>query len=136
MTRRSWFLLTGALAGCGSKPERSIDPLPETVAGVWRRKEWHDMPLSEAPDPVPQSSLRRFESALYHGPGVIQARAYQLTSKAVGLELAQRWRPSADTVFFWAGDWFIVLKWQDADRTALQAFTREVEARLNTAPAR
>ena len=53
-----------------------------------------------------------------------------LDSPAVALDLVQRWRPSADTVFFYRGRYFVVLKWQDADRTALQAFAAELEKRL------
>ena len=89
------------------------------------------MSVSEAPDPVPRTSVERVEIATYEGPGKLEARAYELTSKEVGLDLAQRWRPSADTVFFWTGDYFVVVKWQEADRTALQEFTRAIEQRLN-----
>jgi hypothetical protein len=48
----------------------------------------------------------------------------------VALELVQRWRPSADTLFFYRGRYFVVLKWQDADRKALNAFAAELENRL------
>lgn len=130
MTRRSWLLLTFVLVSCGGKHGPAIEPFPDTVAGVWHLKERRDVPVSEAPDPVPRNSVRRLEAAVYQGPGKLEARAYELTSQAVGVELAQRWRPSADTVFFWAGDYFIVIKWQEADRKALQAFTRELENRL------
>jgi hypothetical protein len=108
-----------------------VEPFPENVAGGWKRKERREVGVSEAPDPVPRTSVRSVEIATYEGPGKLEARAYELTSKGVGLDLAQRWRPSADTVFFWTGEYFVVVKWQDADRGALQAFTREVEQRLS-----
>jgi hypothetical protein len=120
-----------ALAGCGGKRGPEVEPFPETVAGVWHRKQRRDVPVSEAPDPVPRTQVERLEIADYQGPGKLEARAYQLTESTIGPELAQRWRPSADTVFFWAGNYFVVVKWQEADRKALQAFTREVEQRLN-----
>jgi hypothetical protein len=140
MTRRSWCfsiptLSTLALAACGRR-EPAVEPFPETLAGVWHRKNVRELSVSEAPDPVPRSAVRRFEVAAYEGPGKLEARAYELTSKGVGLELAQRWRPSADTIFFWAGDYFVVVKWQEADRQALQAFTRDLEKRLTTSPNR
>jgi hypothetical protein len=52
---------------------------------------------------------------------------YELSSPGVGLDLAQRWRPSADTVFFYRDQYFVVVKWQQADRGALQEFVRELE---------
>ena len=55
---------------------------------------------------------------------------YELSSPGVGLDLVQRWRPSADTVFFYRGRYFVVVKWQQADRKALQEFVRELEKRL------
>jgi len=131
MTRRGWLWSTVALTACGAPRGPAVEPFPVTVAGVWQRKERREVSVSEAPDPLPRTSVRRLEVAEYEGPGKLEARAYELTSKEIGLDLAQRWRPSADTVFFWAGEYFVVVKWQEADRKALQAFTREVEQRLN-----
>lgn len=135
MTRRTWILLPLplGLAACGGKREPAIEIFPATVAGVWQRKQRRDVPVSDAPDPVPRTSVERFETAVYQGPGRLEARAYQLSSKEVGVDLAQRWRPSADTVFFWAGRYFVVVKWQDADRKALRQFTTELEKRLTPA---
>ena len=89
-----------------------------------------DPPSSEAPDPVPRTSISRLRIASYEGPGQIETRAYELTSSAIGLDLVQRWRPSADTVFFNPGRYFVLIKWQNADRKALQDFVREIEKRL------
>jgi hypothetical protein len=143
MTRRSRFanlalapvaLALAALAACGSRGAPAVQPFPETMAGVWHRTELREPSVSDSPDPVPRSEVRRFILAEYQGPGKLEARIYELTSKAVGLDLAQRWRPSADTIFFWAGDYFVVIKWQEADRKALQGFTRELETRLSPPP--
>jgi hypothetical protein len=133
MTRRACLGLPLTLAftaACRHEPAPlRRDVFPEAV-GVWRRTGLREVPASEAPDPVPRPSIRRLEVAAYEGPGKLEARVYELTDSAVGLDLAQRWRPSADTVFFWDRNYFVVVKWQEADRKALQEFLRDLEARL------
>jgi hypothetical protein len=133
MTRRVWTLLPLALAGC----RRSATPVAlflESMDGGWRRAALAELPVSEAPDPVPRTAVKRLTAARYEGPGKLEARAYELTSSATGVDLAQRWRPSADTVFFSRGPYFIVVKWQAADRQTLQAFVRNVEKLLRPRP--
>src|SRR5262249_49044733 len=133
MTRRrllrSMPWTTIALGACRRAPQ-PFDPFPETVAGVWRRTSIADPPVSESPDPVPQRNVTRVRTAIYEGPGKLEAHAYALTSAAVGLARVHRGRPTADTVFFNPGDSFVVIKWQQADRKALQDFVREIEKRL------
>ena len=92
------------------------------------------MPVSDSPDPVPRNEVERLREASYEGPGKLLARVYQLSSTAVGSLLAQRWHPSADTVFFNVGRYFVVVKWQAADRKALQDFLRDMETRLGKTP--
>jgi hypothetical protein len=104
--------------------------LHETAAGGWRRASLRRTPVSEAPDPVPRSAVKHLETADYTGPGKLEARVYELSSAAVGVSLAQRWRPSADTVFFSRGRYFVVIKWQQAEREALRSFVRELEGRI------
>ena len=133
MTRRNWMWLALALGGCGRNAPLPADFVPETVAHVWRRAAARNLPASEAPDPVPRTSVERLQVAAYEGPGKLEARVYELSSPAVGLGLAQRWRPSADTEFFYRGKYFVVVKWQQADRKALQEFVRELEKRLAVA---
>ena len=127
------LLLLAALCACQTAAPLPAGLFPETAAGVWRRTALRSPPVSDAPDPVPRTNVERFALASYEGPGKIEARVYALTSPAVGLDLAQRWRPSADTVFFYRGRYFVVVKWQDADRKALEAFVHELEARLDSA---
>jgi hypothetical protein len=128
MTRRSWLCLAGALAACGKKAEFPPDLFPETMSGGWRRAATGDS--ADARDPVPRNSVEQTRTARYTGPGEVEAHVYQLSSAAVGLDLAQRWRPSADTVFFNQGVYFVVVKWQSAERAALQEFVRALEAKL------
>ena len=123
-----WLAL--ALSGCRKESELPPDLFPETVNGVWRRGEVHDLSASDAPDPVPRNEVERLREAAYQGPGKLQARVYQLRNAAAGTELAQRWRPSADTVFFDVDRYFVVVKWQAAERKALQEFLRDLETKL------
>jgi hypothetical protein len=132
MTRRNWLTLTLVLGGCGKDAELPPDLFPE-MAGVWRRIAVRSVPVSESPDPVPRNEVEQLREATYEGPGKLQARVYQLSSVAVGSLLAQRWRPSADTVFFACGRYFVVVKWQAADRKALQDFLRGLETKLAAA---
>jgi hypothetical protein len=144
MTRRTWILLAIALGACG-RVEPMPDLFPEVAAGQWHRTSLRDLPAGETPDPVPRTSIDRIQSATYQGPGTegprkeapdkqepgkIEARVYRLSSPAVGLDVVQRWHPSADTVFFNQGRYFVVVKWQEAERKGLQAFVRELELRL------
>ena len=133
MTRRKWLLFPLLFAAC-RKPEPPPDLFTETVAGVWHRTALGTLSASEAPDPVPRTAIDRVESASYEGPGKLEARLYQLSSPGVALDLVQRWRPSADTVFFYARNYFVVVKWQDADRQALKQFVRAIEERLGPKP--
>jgi hypothetical protein len=133
MTRRHWLWSALTLSACRQSTP-PFDPFPEVVAGVWRRTSLSDPPVSESPDPVPRTSVTRLRTAVYEGPGRLDARAYLLTTSAVGLDLVQRWRPSAETVFFNPGQAFVVIKWQQADRKALQDFVREIERRLGQPP--
>ena len=120
--------LAVALAACGKRAEFPPGLFPETMIGGWRRTATDD--AMDPRDPVPRNSVEQARTATYEGPGKVEARVYQLSSAAVGLDLAQRWRPSADTVFFNQGVYFVVVKWQSAERAALQEFVRELEAKL------
>jgi hypothetical protein len=134
MTRRKWLIFTLALLtlalGCRKESTLPPDLFPESTAGGWRRTAVRSVPVSESPDPVPRNEVEDLREAEYAGPGQLQARVYRLRSAAVGIELSQRWRPSADTVFFSAGPDFVVVKWQSADRKALQQFLHTLESHV------
>lgn len=129
MTRRTCIVFGAALAACGRRAA-PMDVFPETI-GPWNRVSLRDLPASESPDPVPRTSIERAQAADYTGAGKLQARVYELTTPQAGLDVAQRWHPSADTVFFWAQRYFVVVKWDEADRNALREFTQTLEKRLN-----
>jgi hypothetical protein len=131
MMRRKWMWLPLAFVP-GACREKAPPPelLPETVANAWRRTSLREAPVSEAPDPVPRSSVNRLQTAEYEGPGKLDVRVYELTSSAVGLDMVQRWRPSSDTLFINPGRYLVVVKWQQADRQALSEFMREMDKRL------
>jgi hypothetical protein len=129
MTRQNWWFLTLTLCAC-RQAAPPLNLLPQTIAGVWRRTSLTNPALSDAPDPVPRTAVNRFQTATYEGPGKLESRVYELDSPGVALDLVQRWRPSADTIFFYRDRYFVVVKWQEADRKALEAFVRELEARL------
>src|SRR5579872_4505771 len=99
MTRRSsaTAILAAALTACRKPAAIPPDLFAETAAGGWRRTSLRDLPTSESPDPVPRSSIDRLVAAAYEGPGKLDARVYALSAPAIALDLAQRWRPSADT---------------------------------------
>jgi hypothetical protein len=122
--------LAGTLAACQPKAELPPNLFAETAAGGWRRVSARELAVSESPDPVPRTSVERLVAASYDGPGKLDARVYALSSAGEALELTERWRPSADTVFFNRGRLFVVVKWQSADRKLLQEFVAELEKRL------
>jgi hypothetical protein len=130
MRRRACLPLLLALGACGRRRDSAGDVLPEKLAG-WTRTSLREVPVSQAVDPVPRDAVVRVQAAEYTGPGKLEARAYELARSAVGLDIAQRWHASADTVFFWAQRWFVVIHWQQADRKALQQFTTALEKRIN-----
>ena len=129
MRRRAVLALLLGCAACAQR-EPAIEVFPDALAG-WKRTSLREMSAAEAPDAVPKESVRRVQAAAYEGAGKLEARAYELTGQALGLDIAQRWRPVPDTVFFWARSYFVVVTWQEAERKALQEFTRTLEKRLN-----
>jgi hypothetical protein len=127
-----WLFLTAGLAACRTAATPALDVFPETVAGVWRRTALRDVPLSEAPSFAPRGVIRRIRAAAYDGPGKIEARVYE-AAPDVGLELIQHWRPAADTVVVYDQKHFqyvVEVKWESADRKALQEFVSTIESRL------
>src|SRR5262245_11008698 len=114
--RLLFFALLAALARCARRPQTAGPLPPEAVPRLWQRTELSELPGSSAPDPIPAGGAQRVVRAVYEGPGRLEVTLYELTSSALALDMAQRWRPAADTVFFYQGAFFVVVRWQQAER--------------------
>ncbi len=122
-----------SLVACGAPREMPV-LFPSVVAEFWKLKESAALPPSSAPENVRRLGLKRAERATYDGAGTITADVYELTSSAAGLELVQTWRPAADTVFFYKETYFVLVKWERAEKPAVTAFVRALEKRLGERP--
>src|ERR1039457_255034 len=119
-----------ALSAC----RRASAPMPEIFTeawGVWHRTSAGELPPALEPDFVPRAAVERIRAASYEGPGKLDARLYQLTSPAVALDVVQRWKPVPGTVFFYSGRFFVLIRWQTADRKALQEFVATLEKKFS-----
>lgn len=126
-------LSAASLAYCGGEKKAAQPLFPDAVAENWKRKESAGLPAPDAPESVRRLGLRRAQRAVYEGPGAITADLYELTSSAAGLELVQTWRPAANTVFFYKENYFVVVKWEKAERAAVTAFVVALEKHLGAA---
>ena len=128
MMRRWLLLLPAALLAACRKGVPRENLLPE-VLGEWKRE---SLTLLSSPDTsvIPQASIRRVQSAGYKGNGSLNATLYELKSSAAALDAVQRWRPAADTLFFYRDDLFVVIQYQAADRKALNAFVAALDRHL------
>jgi hypothetical protein len=127
MTRRRWAVVVAmtALCACDGKAPMP-DVFAETIAG------WHRVGgvSSTRDDGSPVKNAEQTVKATYEGPGKLEARIYALPTSAMALDVVQRWTPAADTVFFYGDRFFVVVRWEAADRKALQAFVSELEKKL------
>ena len=136
MRRRSVTLsLLSALAalflsGCAKKTMVMPDLFPET-AGAWHRTTISDPAAAGNPDHIEPETVEKVRAATYEGPGKLEVRAYQVTTPAVALEIVQRWNATPDTVLFNQDRFVVVLKWQNADRKALQEFVAVIDGKLH-----
>jgi len=73
--------------------------------------------------------LRAFEAA-YDGAGRVTVDLYETKVSGTAFEMTQHWRASPDTVFFDKGRYFVLVKWEQADRGALTAFVRGLQREL------
>jgi hypothetical protein len=129
MMRLSLVVAAAILAAAGCSRAPAPAPFPETI-GPWRRVALRDLPASSPPDPIPANLVRSIREATYEGAGKLDARVYTLPSAAAALDLAQRWRPAPQTVFFESGPYFVVVHWEKAERPALQIFLAGLEKRF------
>ena len=79
-------------------------------------------PPGSAPELISKRGGRNWWRASYEGPGSMTLELYELAAPAAGLDLVQRWRPVADTVVWYTPRYFVVVKWQSPDRSAVGAF--------------
>jgi hypothetical protein len=117
------------LASCRRGPAPMPDIFTESI-GPWQRIAVSELPPSAAPDPVPPAAVERIRAASYQGPGKLDARIYQLTSPAVALDVVQRWTPAPDTVFFYNDRFFVLIRWQTADRKSLHEFVSVLQKKF------
>ncbi|HML18467.1 MAG TPA: hypothetical protein VK419_15665 [Bryobacteraceae bacterium] len=128
MTRRAWLLAAVGLYGCRSR-EGPANVLAETVAG-WHRTSLSELSASAPPDPVPATSIRHAERALYEGSGNLDVRVYELTRPELALDLVQRLRAPADAAYFYFDHvYFVAIHWRQGDLVAMQNFVRRAETR-------
>jgi hypothetical protein len=130
MKRRRCLLLTIALAACGSAP-RALE-LPQTLANVWTLRSSRAEPAATAPEMVRAIGTRGWTAASYQGPGKVDLAIYRLTSEPGGLEMVQKWRPQANTVVFYTDRYFVVVKYDAADRAPVNALITALQKVLST----
>jgi len=118
----------GLLAGCRSALRANL--LPESL-GAWRRTALVPA-ASPEPGPIPRGSIRRAQTARYEsqGAGAVDVVLFELSSSADALDAVQRWTPSADTVFFYRAEYFVVVRHAGADRKAVNLLVRDLNQNL------
>jgi hypothetical protein len=130
MPRRRYLFLTIALACCGSTARPLV--LPQTLADVWTLGSSRTEPAATAPEMVRAIGTRQWVAATYQGPGKVDLAIYELTSSAGGLEIVQKWRPQANTVVFHTDRYFVVVKYDAADRAPITALITALQKFLST----
>lgn len=132
MTRRIWLLLAPCFAACRRQPPTADALLPALLAPAttWQRQQLREPPLESLPPEMPRASVRRIVEAIYSGPATVQVDLFDLVSSAAALDLAQKWRSAPNSVFFYKGNYFVLVKWQSFDRQQLTAFVRALERHL------
>ncbi len=127
MTRRCLLLGSAAVVGCRRTVPRE-NLLPAAI-GPWKRTALETVPSPDT-SVIPQGGIRRVQRATYEGEGKVEVSLYELKSSAVALDAVQRWRPAADTVFFYRDDLFVVVRYESADRKAVNAFVAALDKHL------
>ena len=123
MTRRYGIVLALALSACGQPARSAASLLPANLGGGWQRNSLRDIP------PPRPGIIRAFEAG-YQGAGKLTVDLYETKVSGTAFEMVQHWRASADTVCFDKGRYFVLVKWEQADRQALTAFVRGLQKEL------
>lgn len=125
MRRLNCISLVLLLSACTQSAAPPV--FPANVPGAWRLKSSQSYPADSAPELVRKIGTRGWWRAAYEGPGSATVELYELTSTAGGLAMVQSWRPAADTVVWYTPHYFVMVKWQRADRAAVGALVRALE---------
>ena len=123
MTRRYWTVCALVWSACSQPPRGAESLLPASLGGAWQRKSLRDIA------PPKPSVVRAFE-ADYEGAGRVTVDLYEAKVSGTAFEMTQHWRAAPNTVFFDKGRYFVVVKWERADRQALTAFVRGLQKEL------
>jgi hypothetical protein len=124
---RCWSCLSIVLLLSACKQGAAPPVFPASVSDAWRLKSSQNFPAGSAPELVRKIGTRGWWRAGYEGPGSATVEVYELTAPPRGLEMVQRWQPAADTVVWYTPRYFVVVKWQSADRAAVGALIRSLE---------
>lgn len=103
------------LLACTGRAPRAFT-FPENMPGGWRLKDTR------------REGVRTFGT--YEGPGTLTVEVEDVGSFEAGLDRAQRTRPEANMVFFNKGNYFVTVRWQQAEREALRKFVKDLEQRF------
>lgn len=125
MDRRYLLAVLFLFAACAQSA--AVPAFPPVVAGVWKLKGVQSFDASTAPEMIRRIGTRGWWSAAYEGAGSATVETYALTAPAAGLEMAQQWRPVADTAVWYTPRYFLVFRWKSAERAAVIALIQELE---------
>ncbi|MGA2738449.1 MAG: hypothetical protein ABSG65_13495 [Bryobacteraceae bacterium] len=123
MRRRYWIVLALVSSACSQPARSAASLLPASVGEVWQRKSLHAIP------PPKPAILRAFEAG-YEGAGQATVDLYEAKISGTAFEMTQHWRAAPNTVFFDKGRYFVLVKWEKADRQALTALVRGLQKEL------
>jgi hypothetical protein len=123
MTRRYGIVLALALSACSQPARSAASLLPASLGGVWQRTSLHGIP-------PPRPGIVRAFQAGYEGAGKLTVDLYETQISGTAFEMVQHWRASPDTVFFDKGRYFVLVKWETADRKALTDLVRALQKEL------
>lgn len=123
------FLSLLVLTSCSSRAD-APPKLPVSVSPGWQLKSIEESRPESAPETVKRLGFRKSWRAEYGGAGKAHVDIFALKTEAAGLEMAQQWRPRADSVTFFNPQYFVVIAWEKADRAALTALVSRIEKSL------
>jgi hypothetical protein len=133
MSRRDWLWISGFLCACARRKPATADRLfPGQVARDWKRTRSGDELPDRAPEPVRQLGVERVLTASYQGPGEVDVTLYEMKAPTVAFELAQKWRPEPESVFFYQQQYFVLVRWRAAGRDSVSGFVRGLEQHLTS----